>query len=120
VVDRLRRESRPNLKADYLERRQLTEEWLVSAAREALGRVFGAPPVYFFLGDFSFLADASRSASLGMPVSSLPGDAVTFTLGDSMSVAAGRGRRVCGPPIGNLSAWNGVLASGSWATWCRR
>ena len=38
VLERLRRESRPTWKADYLERRRVTEEWLVSAAREALGR----------------------------------------------------------------------------------
>jgi hypothetical protein len=94
VVERLRRESRPTLKADYLERRRVTEEWLASAAREVLGRACGAPPVYFFLGDFSFLADASRPASLVIPLSSLPVDAMTFTLGDSMSVAAERGRRV--------------------------
>jgi hypothetical protein len=94
AVERLRRESRPSLKADYLARRRVTEEWLASAARAALGRAFGAPPVYFFLGDFSYMADASRPASLVMPLSSLPADAVTFTLGDSMSVAVGRRRRV--------------------------
>jgi hypothetical protein len=94
VLERLRRESRPTLKADYLERRRVTEAWLASAAREVLGRRFGGPPVYFFLGDFSFLADASRAASLVIPLSTLPADAVTFTLGDSMSVAEERGRRV--------------------------
>ena len=50
--------------------------------------------MYFFLGDFSYLVDASRPASLVIPLSSLPADAVTFTLGDSMSVAAEAGRRV--------------------------
>ena len=94
VLERLRRESRPGLKADYLERRRVTEEWLASAAREVLGRAFGAPPVYFFLGDFSFLADPSRPASLVIPLSSLAADTMTFTLGDSMSVAAEPKRRV--------------------------
>jgi hypothetical protein len=94
VVERLRRETRPGLKADYLERRRVTEEWLASAAREVLGRVIGVPPVYFFLGDFSFLAEPSRPASPVLPLSSLPADAMTFTLGDSMSVAAEPGRRV--------------------------
>lgn len=103
VVERLRRESRPNLKADYLERRRDTEAWLASVARVVLGRNFKAqtevcatsqPPVYFFLGDFSYLVDPSRPASLVLPLSSLPAGAVTFTLGDSMSVAAERGRRV--------------------------
>jgi hypothetical protein len=94
VVERLRRESRPSLKADYLARRRVTEEWLASAAREVLGRTFGVPPVYFFLGNFSYVIDASRPASLVIPLSSLPVDAVTFTLGDSMSVAAEPKRRV--------------------------
>ena len=94
VVERLRRESRPTLKTGYLERRRVTEAWLVAAAREALGRALNMPPVYFFLGDFSFVADPSRPAALVIPLSSLPADAVTFTLGDSMSVAAEAGRRV--------------------------
>ena len=94
ILDRLRRESRPKWNADYLARRHATEAWLVEAASDALGRVFLEPPVYFFLGDFSFFADHSRPASLVIPLSSLPTDAVTFTLGDSMSVAEERGRRV--------------------------
>jgi hypothetical protein len=94
VLERLRRESRPGLKRDYLERRRVTEAWLASAAREVLGRTFGAPPVYFFLGDFSYVVDASRPASLVIPLSSLAVNAVTFTLGDSMSLAAEAGRRV--------------------------
>ena len=94
VLERLRRETRPNLKADYLERRRDTETWLASAARVALGRAIAQPPVYFFLGDFSYVVDRSRPASLVLPLSSLPAGAVTFTLGDSMSVAAERGRRV--------------------------
>ena len=94
VLERLRRESRPTLKGDYLGRRRVTEAWLASAAREVLGRSFGAPPVYFFLGDFSYLADSSRPASLVIPLATLPADALTFTLGDSMSVAEEPGRRV--------------------------
>ncbi len=94
VLERLRREYRPTLKADYLARRRVTEAWLASAAGAALGRAFGAPPVYFFLGDFSFLTEASRPASLVIPLSKLPVDATTFTLGDTMRVAAERGRRV--------------------------
>ena len=107
VLERLRRESRPTLKADYLERRRVTEAWLVSAARESLRRAVVEPPVYFFLGDFSFLADASRPASLVIPLSSLPVDAMTFTLGDSMSVAAEAGRRVY-----TLGEMVGVFADG--------
>jgi hypothetical protein len=82
------------LKVDYLARRHATEVWLAEAASEALGRAIGRRPVYFFLGDFSYMVDASRSAALVIPLSELPGDAITFTLGDSMSVAEGSGRRV--------------------------
>jgi hypothetical protein len=94
VLDRVRGGPRPNLKANYLDKRRVTEEWLASAARAALGRSFGEPPVYFFLGDFSYGADPSRPAALVIPLSNLPTEAVTFTLGDSMSVAEGQGRRV--------------------------
>lgn len=94
VLDRLRCESRPKLKSNYLGRRRVTEEWLGVAASEALGRVLGQPPIYFFLGDFSYMVDSSRPAALVVPVSILRVDAVTFTLGDSMSVAEERGRRV--------------------------
>jgi hypothetical protein len=88
VLDRLRRESRPTLKPDYLALRRITEQWLSQAASEALLRSFHNPPTYFFLGDFSHLADLSRPASLVLPLSVLPSDGITFTLGDSMSVAA--------------------------------
>jgi hypothetical protein len=94
VLDRLRRESRPKLKSNYLGRRRVTEEWLGKAASEVLGRAMGHPPIYFFLGDFSYMADPSRPAALVIPVSCLRVDAVTFTLGDSMSVAEEQGRRV--------------------------
>ena len=94
VLERLRRESRPTLKADYLARRHATEAWLAEAASEALGRIIGRRPVYFFLGDFSYLVDPSRPAALVVPLANLQGDAITFTLGDSMSVAEESGRRV--------------------------
>jgi hypothetical protein len=94
VIDRLRRESRPGLKADYLARRRKTEEWLSLAARDLLGRTLDRRPAYFFLGDFSHLADASRPAALVVPISSLPPHATTFTLGDSMSTVEEPARRV--------------------------
>jgi hypothetical protein len=87
VVDQLRRELRPTLKPDYLPRRRRTEYWLAEAAAKVLGRPFQQRPAYFFLGDFSHTADASRPAALVVPLSRLPTDAITFTLGDSMSVA---------------------------------
>jgi hypothetical protein len=70
-LDRLRRGPRPTLKNNYLIRRRLTEEWLAVAAREVLGRAVGQPPeppVYFFLGDFSYMADPSRPAALVIPL----------------------------------------------------
>jgi|SRR5580698_4023531 hypothetical protein len=94
VLDRLRCETRPKLKSSYLARRRDTEEWLGKAASEVLGRDMRQPPVYFFLGDFSYMADPSRPAALLLPLPSLPAEAMTFTLGDSMSVAEERGRRV--------------------------
>jgi hypothetical protein len=94
VLDRLRRESRPTLKPDYLTRRRATEDWLREAATKALGRAITQEPEYFFLGDFSYFADRSREASLILPLASLPADALTFTLGDSMTVAHQPHRRV--------------------------
>jgi hypothetical protein len=94
VLDRLRRESRPTLKPDYLIRRHSTERWLAEAAAKALGRNFEQRPAYFFLGDFSHLMDLSRPAALVVPLSTLPPDSISFTLGDSMSVAEQPGRRV--------------------------
>ena len=94
ILDRLRRETRPNLKADYLACRRVTEAWLTEAANALLQRAFDCHPAYFFLGDFSWLADPSRPASLILPLASLPPNATTFTLGDSMSVAAHPARRL--------------------------
>ena len=87
VIDRLRCEFRPTLKPDYLVRRRRTEDWLSKAACAALGRRFEGLPAYFFLGDFSDRDDPSRPASLVLPLSHLPSGAISFTLGDSMSVA---------------------------------
>jgi hypothetical protein len=94
LLDRLRRESRPGLKPSYLNRRRITEQWLSYAASAAFQRNIANPPIYFFLGDFSHLSDLSRPASLVVPLASLPADAITFTLGDSMSVAAEAGPRL--------------------------
>ncbi len=51
-------------------------------------------PAHFFLGDFSHTLDQSRPAALMVPLSRLPLDATTFTLGDSMSVVEQEKRRV--------------------------
>jgi len=94
VLESLRGKSRPNLKPDYLERRRAAEDWLLQAASCALKRPLGEKPVYFFLGDFSYCADPSRPAALVLPLSSLPTNSITFTLGDSMHVAEQPGRKV--------------------------
>jgi hypothetical protein len=94
VLDRLSRKLRPNLKPSYLAERRRTEQWLSEAASRILGRPFEQQPGYFFLGDFSHVRDPSRPAALMVPLSTLPVNAVTFTLGDSMSVVKQAGRRV--------------------------
>jgi hypothetical protein len=94
VLERLRQESRPTLKADYLTRRRATERWLAQQAGKLLGIVPERPPVYFFLGDFSRSVDHSRPAALVLPLASLPPQATTFTLGDSMHVVDEPARRV--------------------------
>lgn len=94
VLERLRRECRPTLKANYLARRRATEEWLTGAAKKVLKRSFARQPTYFFLGDFSYYGDSSRPAALVVPLASLPVEAMTFTLGDSMTVVEEAGRRV--------------------------
>lgn len=86
VLDQLRHGLRPTLKPNYLARRRGTEQWLSEAARKVLGRGLDTGPGYFFLGDFSHTVDPSRPAALIVPLSTLPSNAITFTLGDSMSV----------------------------------
>jgi hypothetical protein len=87
VLHRLRASTRPGLKPNYLARRRATEQWLRKAARKTLGRELEGFPAYFFLGDFSHTVDHSRPAALVLPLAELPPAAITFTLGDSMSVA---------------------------------
>lgn len=94
ILDSLRRESRPTLKANYLALRRCTEEWLAQAASKVLGRAIRRQPAYFFLGDFSYIVDPSRPAALVIPLSSLAPEVMTFTLGDSMSVREEPRRRV--------------------------
>jgi hypothetical protein len=94
VIDRLRREYRRTLKPNYLARRRTTEGWLADAASEILGRHLQTCPAYFFLGDFShFTDDQSRPAALVIPLATLPRNSLTFTLGDSMTVAKQPTRR---------------------------
>jgi hypothetical protein len=94
VLDELRRTVRPTLKPNYLARRHNTEQWLSEAASKAFARPMNKRPAYFFLGYFSHTLDRSRPAGLMVPLSRLPLDATTFTLGDSMSVVEQEKRRV--------------------------
>lgn len=93
ILDCLRRDSLPTLKPDYLIQRRMTEKWLASEASRVFGRSVLQPPVYFFLGDFSWFPDLSRPSSLVIPLASLSADAITFTLGDSMTVARQSSRK---------------------------
>jgi hypothetical protein len=94
VLDHLRQGCRPTLKPNYLARRRETEEWLARAVKQVLKRTVARQPRYFFLGDFSFHGDPSRPAALVIPLASLPVEAVTFTLGDSMTAVEEPRRRV--------------------------
>ena len=94
VLDRLRRTHRPSLKPTYLSRRRATERWLSEQASKVLRRRFKEGPSYFFLGDFSHTEDLSRPAALLLPMSTLPTDGITFTLGDSMNVCERSDARV--------------------------
>ncbi len=98
MLNRLRHESRPTLKSNYLIRRRSAERWLLEAGEEALKRQLSEPPSYFFLGDFAHGTDISRPAALVLPLSGFPKEAITFTLGDSMTVAEQLNRRVYNLP----------------------
>jgi hypothetical protein len=112
VLDRLRRESRPTLKPNYLIRRRIAERWLWEAGEKALGRKINELPAYFFLGDLAHSKDFSRPAALVLPLSFLPRNAITFTLGDSMSVVEQPNRKVYKlPEIIDLCATSDVIDS---------
>jgi hypothetical protein len=96
VIDGLRRAFGRSLKPGYLARRRVTESWLHASAQQLLRRPLPKWPVYFFLGDFSHMQDVSRPASLQVPFVRLRPEEVTFTLGDSMTVAAQPDARVYG------------------------
>jgi hypothetical protein len=88
LIHRLRWDFGRSLKPGYLTRRRFTEAWLQRAAQGLLRRPLQQCPVYFFLGDFSHGLDQSRPASLQRALASLAAEQLTFTLGDSMTVAA--------------------------------
>jgi hypothetical protein len=73
------------VKPGYLERRLATERWLHAERTRRLGSPRLAHPIYFFLGDFADGRDPGRPASLQIPLASLPTEAITFTVADSMT-----------------------------------
>ncbi len=85
ILDRLRAAGTRNLKADYLQRRLVTEDWLIRERRKKLGPTRLERPIYFLLGDFADGRDLSRPCSLVMPLSAFPPTVLTFTYPDSMA-----------------------------------
>ncbi len=75
------------LKADYLARRRLVEDWLQAERRRKLGATPLERPIYLFLGAFADGRDPARPASFQVPLAALPAAALTFTWGDSMDAA---------------------------------
>ncbi|ESZ55103.1 hypothetical protein [Mesorhizobium sp. L103C120A0] len=85
VLDEIRASGLRAIKANYLERRRLTEEWLIRERRRLLGPTKLERPVYFFLGDFADGKDPSRPSSLVMRLREFPPETLTFTYPDSMA-----------------------------------
>jgi hypothetical protein len=78
---------RPKLTPEYLHRRRMTEDWLLQQAGALFGRAPDNRPLYGFLGDFGHAIDPSRPCTMRLDLETL--GAVSFTLGDSMSVSTG-------------------------------
>jgi hypothetical protein len=85
LLDEIRNAGRPSLKPDYLTRRRKTEAWLLAERCRKQGRPYLDHPVYFFLGDRSDWRDASRPASIVLPLKLFPEGTLTFTFPDSMA-----------------------------------
>ncbi|WP_299397340.1 hypothetical protein [Pelagibius sp.] len=85
ILAAIRASGRLRIKADYLERRLGTEDWLLRERTRKLGRPHLKHPIYFFLGDFADGLDPSRPESLMIPLAVLPPEILTFTYPDSMA-----------------------------------
>jgi hypothetical protein len=85
VLDDIRASGRRTIKANYLQRRLATEQWLIAESKRKLGAVPLPRPIYFFLGDFADGQDRSRPRSLVMPLAAFSPEMLTFTYGDSMA-----------------------------------
>lgn len=85
VLDEIRASGLRAIKSNYLQRRRLTEAWLIRERRRLLGPTKLERPVYFFLGDFSDGKDPSRPRSLVVRLREFPPETLTFTYPDSMA-----------------------------------
>jgi hypothetical protein len=85
ILDDIRASGKRTIKANYLQRRLATEDWLICESRRKLGSVQLERPVYFFLGDFADGLDQSRPQSLVMALAAFSPGMLTFTYGDSMA-----------------------------------
>ena len=85
LLDDIRVSGKRAIKTNYLKRRLVTEDWLIAARHEKLGRTHLKRPIYFFLGNFADGKDPSRPASLVMSLDAFDPDVLTFTYPDSMA-----------------------------------
>jgi hypothetical protein len=92
IISQMRECGRSRLTPEYLRRRLETEDWLMREASALLPASPSQRPLYGFLGSFGHLIDPSRPCAVQVPLAVL--GAVTFTLGDSMRVAARADRRL--------------------------
>jgi hypothetical protein len=85
LLDEIRNSGRPSLKSDYLPRRRKTEAWLLAERCRKQDQPYLDHPIYFFLGDRSDWRNASRPASVVLPLTLFPEGTLTFTFPDSMA-----------------------------------
>jgi hypothetical protein len=85
TLQEIRMSGSRHIKPDYLKRRLVTEDWLISERHRKLGATPLERPVYFFLGNFADGKDPSRPESLVMQLRAFSPKALTFTYPDSMA-----------------------------------
>ncbi|AYG60153.1 hypothetical protein QD460_21560 [Rhizobium jaguaris] len=73
------------LKENYLQRRMLSENWLIAERRRKIGETPLSHPIYFFLGNMADGWDKSRPASIVLPLAIFDPGMITFTFPDSMT-----------------------------------
>ncbi|HEY1605214.1 MAG TPA: hypothetical protein VGF77_06410 [Allosphingosinicella sp.] len=110
ILAEMRASGRPKLTPEYLARRRATEAWLLRQAEELFGKRPSCRPLYGFLGSFGHSSDPSRPRAIRFELASL--GRVSFTLGDSMSVASRTDRRLLG-----RTALDALFAAGDVGRW---